>query len=370
MLVAVGVGNSPTTNCKTGGSVGFDPGEYALAQVTALNSPSANYITLSSAPLGGASDGSLNTRLSSSSVDSGSSWCKIQALKVPRFNNVTISSGASVSVTPYAHSSGTGGIIAFKVSGTLNLQGEIVVKGRGYQGGKMYSGSAVGRGQSMAGVDFTVAPPNSWDPNGQGGGRAATTDGGGGGAASYWLDNTRGGAGSGGSSSSASGGEAGTPVACTNASDGCLIMGGGGSSGYSSCTNMYGGSGGGGVFIQAATITGNGTIALGASTPATTCSKGAGGGAGGTLILRSHGILGSINISNSGSNGANSSTQAGGGGGGGVISVKACPFSTPVSTNASASTGGTGSGGGTHSNGYPGSSGEIMVDYTGCPNTP
>ena len=58
---------------------------------------------------------------------------KVQILRVPAFSNVDLNPKGKITCEPYNHDDGTGGIVAFFVSGTLNFNGGIVnVTGKGY----------------------------------------------------------------------------------------------------------------------------------------------------------------------------------------------------------------------------------------------
>ena len=58
---------------------------------------------------------------------------KTQLIRMPQFNNLTISGGSVVSASPWNGS--TGGVVAIDVAATLNLAGQIDVTGLGFRGG-------------------------------------------------------------------------------------------------------------------------------------------------------------------------------------------------------------------------------------------
>lgn len=66
----------------------------------------------------------------------------VQIIRIPRYNNLTINSGASV-VTPYWDGT-TGGVVAIEVNGNLTLSGSIDVSGRGLRGGLVGTNSNTG----------------------------------------------------------------------------------------------------------------------------------------------------------------------------------------------------------------------------------
>lgn len=60
---------------------------------------------------------------------------KVQLIKINQYNNLTISSGTNLTCPAYDPATGTGGVIAFKVNGTLTLNtGSFDVSGKGYSG--------------------------------------------------------------------------------------------------------------------------------------------------------------------------------------------------------------------------------------------
>ena len=83
----------------------------------------------------------------------------VQVLRVNRYTNVTINSGGFISAAPYSNATGTGGILAMKVSGTLTinnggggLSGTITMGGGyGTFGGKGYAGGNGGSNGSGPG---------------------------------------------------------------------------------------------------------------------------------------------------------------------------------------------------------------------------
>ncbi len=249
-----------------------------------------------------------------------------QVVKIPHFTDLTIQSGTSISA-PYWNGS-IGGIVAFRATGTVTMDGYINTTARGFRGGTVFSSS-----------DTQSTGPEDDDDGGQGEGikgwgiqqdrtQAAGDDGRGynnanGGGGSYCTDNDGGDPGAGGGYGT-TGGDAGTGyssqgsgpnpeeggISIGTANLSGMYFGGGGGGGSDSddlnCEpNLFitpvnsrgtycqrGGHGGGIVFITANTIT-NARIKADGHTPDPVWDGGPGGGAGGTVWLRAY----SINVS-------------------------------------------------------------------------
>ncbi len=230
----------------------------------------------------------LQTNLNNSFSVGGDS--KTQALRVPQYRDVTVQSGGIL--TAHAWDGSTGGIIAFRASGTTSVAGTVTVDGKGFVGGAGgnpggVSTASQGQGTNGSGSPSTVA-------NGSGGGGSnelACNDGnyaGGGGGGNGTAGENGGGQG-GNQTPGAGGGVAGT-TDLTN------IAFGGGGGGMAVCAVSSNGSGGngGGIIIAfsrdlavSGSITANGTrggtsIEGNGVTPL----GGGGGGAGGSIFIR------------------------------------------------------------------------------------
>ncbi|HXF42558.1 MAG TPA: carboxypeptidase-like regulatory domain-containing protein [Pyrinomonadaceae bacterium] len=318
---------------------------------------------------------------------------RTQVIRVPQFRNLTINSGASV--VPSSWDGTRGGVVALQASQNLIVNGQINAVGRGFRGGAVdnvsadagtavtvYRSAANGnggeKGESIAGSATTYDTLNGRygrgaPANGGGGGNSHNAGGGGGangnngntysgagvmpGTPAAWsLDPESGanssGGGRGGYSYSANnqdanligpgnalwsgnnrrqvGGRGGRPLSNNPAQT--IFMGGGGGAGDGNNNAAgAGGNGGGIVHLQAAVVSGSGTItangANGASTTPNHNDAPGGGGGGGTIIVSSVSLVG-VTLSANGGNGGNqgiTGTEAegpGGGGGGGYIAVK------------------------------------------------
>ncbi len=316
------------SNCSSASELA--PGKFGFGVVNSINY-GAKTITVA-APIVPTPGAILNANLVGASP-----FCKMQIMRVPNFNNLTLSAGGPISITPDAYNAGlaTGGVFVMRVKGTLTSSCSssaclITSKGLGFVGG-----AASFQGQSTAGPGTASTSPNI---NGGGGG---STGGGGGG----------GNAGNGGAGTSGGAGAGGTPCA----GGGCLLMGGGGGAPNSGGAS---GNGGGVVMIFAGSIqVTNGTLGIDSSGSAGSAgSNGGGGGAGGMVQLQSAAVLNNFSVDSTGGAGG-TGTNGGGGGGGGNIFFNYCS-GTPPSINTvggvaggAAGPGGAGVNNGTVSNG-------------------
>jgi|GEM_PF-1224206 len=265
-----------------------------------------------------------------------------QVVRVPTYTNVILS-GA---VTAAAWDGTAGGIVAFHVWQTLDMNGnEITATGLGFRPGKINSaggaynlqdyvrvtyGSFGEKGEGIAGTpEGTYAATAGGYENGSfsrgapanagGGGNAHNS--GGGGAANF------GDGGKGGFQYSGPqdvGGRGGKGV--KTALPGRVIMGGGGGGGHQNNNAATGGGAGGGIImITANSITGTGAFTTnGISAGPSTDDGAGGGGAGGSIVLAYTGALpAGCSFSARGGDGGNETFLArhgsGGGAGGGVI---------------------------------------------------
>lgn len=270
---------------------------------------------------------------------------KVQLVSVPQY----VDADLIATVTAPAWDGNTGGIIAFQASGTVSMNANMDVTGKGFRGGAVQhhpgcygggSGSANYRcdmadlcggnkGEGIAdngGFDLGRGAP----ANGGGGGNDNNT--GGGGGSNFGL------AGTGGQRlntgiadcKGANPGIGGYALAYSN-TDNKVFAGGGGGSGDDNTNEATEGANGGGiVLIKASTINGNGfsIYANGADQSATAMRDGGGGGGGGGVILLDvQNFSSALNTEVQGGNGGNvdnggiadSCFGPGGGGGAGLL---------------------------------------------------
>jgi len=210
--------------------------------------------------------------------------------RVPNYTNVTLHSGATLTVTPWDRSGG--GLMFLRATGGLHVQGSAAIDltGLGYDGGRVESAGCDGyQGESIAGGGLGGACGGSYnegigaDAANMGGGGCNIT-GAGGGHGSYGLPGEAWSSGY----SAPSGGNTYGDEALTALH---LGSGGGGVWNGSDGTEAPGGDGGGIAVVAAASITvddGGEIRTLGSDTAGWSTgsySYGAGGGAGGTLWL-------------------------------------------------------------------------------------
>lgn len=283
----------------------------------------------------------LGTAANLSGSPTSSDFCYIQMVQVPHYHNLDLNSSNLVT-TGFDYAGSGGGIIAFRVNGTLNLGtsgNSISVVGKGYPGGVNTLPNGAGH---LSAASSTYVNGNSGGQNGAGASGGAGAVGMGGSANGTPGSNTAmGGFGSGGG---------GFMVP--------LIFGGGGS-------GVGGGgdaNGGGAVFIMANKITSfGGAIYADGGTHAGFYS-GAGAGTINVITRELTGLgSGGVNFLASGSSGDVTGGSYGGGGGG-AIAVIACKNDLSGSTNFNVA---PGSGGGSPA-GSSGSNG--YGSYTGQSN--
>jgi len=262
-----------------------------------------------------------------------------QVFVVPQFSNVTINAAANLNAPAWNGS--TGGILAFKASGTTNIAGTVTMASLGYRGGAMnpacgthcsfgYSGeSPLGAGvaQSQSSNGSGGAGGARGQDCGMGGGGAYGTVGGTG------IDNATGACAAG--VNAPGGAVAGSP----NLGISLLLGGGGGSAGTDDDGGFpgSGGAGGGAVIIMSSTFTmsSGGSVNVGGGAGGsgnnTTCGSGCGmggggGGAGGAVrIVAGTATLGANLITANGASGGvcTCGVANSGAGGAGRIAVKA-----------------------------------------------
>ncbi|MGZ3668597.1 MAG: IPT/TIG domain-containing protein [Bdellovibrionota bacterium] len=334
--------------CGTGYSVG----QFGTGIVSGVNNATGEVSLTTNFP--GTPN---NTNIAAATRTSGSTFCAIQLVRIPSFQNFTYDSTAAahqISPPPFSLTTGTGGIVAMQVNGTLTVPGgnssDFDANSKGQAGG---TGATIGnQGDGSIGIGSAVNAAN-----GTGGGGAGSTKGAGGGGSNGAGGNGGGNTGSGGTSN----------ASCDPFTNSCATLGGGGGGG--SAIGGVGGAGGGVILIFARNVVATGGNFYLAANGSVAGTNGAGGGAGGTAYLRSLSATSDIlNLQTMGGTGG-SGTFGGGGGGGGISAFHGCSSAAPTTTNASFTGGAAGTGSGpalAGSNGAGGYAGSASgVDF--CP---
>ncbi|MBI4834866.1 MAG: hypothetical protein HY811_08635 [Planctomycetes bacterium] len=319
---------------------------------------------------------------------------KIMVQRVPNYTNVTINSGGSFTCSAYEGINGKGGVVAFRVSGTVtvNVANGVTVSGKGFTGGAggtTYSQNAPG-GVTYNGIGATGGRYDTNGNSGQGGGGGAGGDGitartggagniglgGGGGGGSYHatVGTAGGGGGGGGNGSPGTGGggrgDGGGGSVSTGGTGGFSIVG-------STCAGGGGGGGndgrtadgaGSGTLNQRAYLGGGGGAGGGARTSNDQPTGASGGNGGGIVFISATTINMSsgASITAGGSNGSNGTTinnaRSGGGGGGAGGSI--ILFANIANNSGSiTANGGNGGSGGFDNEGGAGGGGRIYTKY-------
>jgi hypothetical protein len=275
---------------------------------------------------------------------------KVQLVKFAEYSSANVVD--TIKATSWNNSTGTGGVIAISVSGTLSLNAPIYADSAGFRGGGyvLSDGTCFNAPFDATGYFYNASlttPQNGaykgesvYDfPVSQSGGRGAPANGGGGGnnhnnGGGGGANLSVGGKGGGNSSSAGCTGDlhAGGGKALQNWTGRKIFFGGGGGAGHSNGTltvSNGGGSGGGIIYIEANTIIGNGyKISANGGKGGNAVSDGAsGGGAAGSVIMKIGTYTGTLTIQANGGKGGDENDAgttkrcygAGGGGSGGVI---------------------------------------------------
>lgn len=261
-----------------------------------------------------------------------------QVVRVPKYCSSTVI--APLTCASWSASSGTGGILALE-AGTLILNSNIDVSGKGFSGGNYSVGSflcdagvfaaAAGTGGGKKGESISAYVNGMNGAKGKqangGGGANAGNSGGGGGA-------NAGAGGIGGHQYSGCGpyDDRGIGGSSLTPSLTALFMGGGGGGGYqdNALIASNGGNGGGIIYIKANVIICNNHVISSNGSSVTIIADAeasGGGGAGGTIFIESNNITGSLTVkTDGGSGGSNNNSMfvsdchgTGGGGGGGLF---------------------------------------------------
>jgi hypothetical protein len=279
----------------------------------------------------------------------------VQMVSVPQYGNVFVLN--ELTAAPWDATTGTGGILAFEASGTVDLRANINVNGKGFKGGAITTNTASRCGElqfrnvdgySFSSIDWRSAFKGEGIAAiipGQELGRGVQANGGGGG-----NDHNSGGGGGGSYGAGGIGGENDEPnfFNCRGYNPGLggdsvrlsqrIFMGGGGGGGHSNNNfGTPGGNGGGIIYIKANTLTGNNKlISANGITALDGFGDGIGGGGGGGAILLDVANINAQNliIEAKGGNGGNANNWSsiggppenrcfgpGGGGGGGFVAI-------------------------------------------------
>ena len=255
--------------------------EILLIQIQGSNAGTYEFAYVSS--VDSSTSLTLTTALANSYDTSGAA----QAVRVPNYTDLTVSSGASVSAADW--DGGYGGIVAIRVSGTATIDGTINVDEKGYRGGNQVNNTSHWNG--FTGESTSPSTQNGGNSNnGGGGGSSYCSCGEAAGAGGY---GTAGGAVSGGSCSGQAHGQAGSAYGASDLST--VYFGSGGGGGCrddTSCEYPPGSDGAGILFLAAQELIVNGTLfARGEAAPSNSsdCDDTIGGaGAGGSIYLVSN----------------------------------------------------------------------------------
>lgn len=360
LIIQIQGASISTNNNSTYGTVSAynNCGLYEFAKVSSV--PNATSIT-------------LTTGLKNSYTSSG----KVQVIRVPRYSNLTINSGASITCPAWDGS--TGGIVAVESATNVAINGSINVDGKGFRGGTVEQNTTTPgsptlyrstldvdgaeKGESIAGLASTLG-------NGRYG-KGAPANGGGGGNA----HNGGGGGGSNAGTGTYTGnGNPDNSVAnwttawnIESAGFASTTSSGGGRGGYSWSSNNYnplttppghanwsgdnrqisGGLGGRPLDYSSTTrIFMGGGAGAGDSNNSTGTAGGNGGGI--VFVLTKNNVTGTGSISAKGSTPPNTSScgtcygdaAGGGGGGGSVLIFNFSGTTSGISVNASGARGG------------------------------
>lgn len=276
----------------------------------------------------------------------------VQLISVPGYQNALVN--APLTAADWNPATGTGGVLALEVSGTLSLEANINVNGKGFPGGTKGGSSGANNNASLyksSSNDFgmkgeSIALPVSGENYAKGrhtigGGGGNTHNGGGGGGG----NSTRGGNGgngwSGAGDNANTGGIGGTGINYTSNNQRILLGGGGGSGQQNNSAGGAGGYGGGIIIIRAGSISSSASANMSITANGTegenSGNDGAGGGgAGGSIKIESlNWTTGQqLTIQANGANGGNvGNSAAHGSGGGGGIGIIQMNQPTPENQN-------------------------------------
>ncbi len=338
---------------------GIDPSNSSsFGSITSLNGAGSYEINVVCDTRISNSEVVMENVISSDFASTGVATAGVQLIRIPQYVDVDVTGP----LTAPAWNGTTGGVLIFEASGTVTLNADIDMSGRGFRGGDYIDmdvtdtgpfsilcllgfddyGYSLGdqdgaqKGEGIA--DYIPGQEYGRGTQANGGGGGNEHDAGGGGGGNYGA----GGIGSqrvAGSCNGTSPGEGGRSLSAFGYLNGAngIFMGGGGGAGHSNNEGPFdpdfpGGNGGGIIFIIADQIIGNGnqirsngegfSLVGGAAAN----DGGSGGGAGGSIVVSANSITAGLDlVANGGKgtdvNGSSGSNCAGpgGGGGGGVV---------------------------------------------------
>lgn len=291
----------------------------------------------------------------------------VQLVNVPQYVDATVT--GTLTAAPW--DGATGGILAFKCSGTLTMNDNINVEGLGFRGAAVTTSAYACAWFTDVTNYFYNITTGQGALKGEGaalyiplktGGRGAQANGGGGS-----NDHNGGGGGGGNAAAGGLGGErirpstftcrcnapgvGGKPLTYSNANN-QIFLGGGGGAGHENnpATATPGANGAGIVIISANTIDGNSQSinADGSSVTANSVDGAGGAGGGGTVLLAATTFAGALTVNTSGGAGGDVSNIGpsncngpGGGGGGGILWVNQGSIPAGVTYNSNGGSNGT-----------------------------
>lgn len=319
---------------------------------------------------------------------------KIQLVRVPYYESRTIS--RTLSCLPW--DGNKGGVLVLNVKGTLDLQANIDVTGKGFRGGASanndirpcnnddfyYSSPADGgeKGEGISSISVAKIYGKGKLANAGGGGNS--DNGGGGGGGNSGAGGNGGKQWQGCSPDLGTGNGIGGSLLNNNASINRAYMGGAGGMGHANDNigNFPAGNGGGIAMIFCNTLLGNNHKIAANGANAIVCPLGngctdgaSGGGGGGSIFVDAPIVNSNCTLEAKGGNGADNSYNdpitfpgtrlgTGGGGGGGLVAIKQTVVSALLVTNVNGGLNGVNTSHGNDPHGStPGSSGAVINSF-------
>lgn len=340
-------------------------GNYETLIVQSVSTPTITFTSNKTKYYGDGSTDDTNLGI-------GSSNQKVIVQRVPNYDDVTVNSSINFTATDFGTNGYSGGVMFFRATGTVAINGTVHTDELGFDGGGVYvaesggdggdsfcgvggsggtsgSNGAAGGGAAYlggsggngscgggGGADSTAGTGSASAGGAGGGGSSRNSAGGGGGYGTFGYGGegyggtngtgTNGGtntSGAGGALANGGGGGGGGTYGDVGLDDLFMGSGGGGAGGYTDTTVGPGGDGGGIVYIAADTITVSGSVSADGEIGSSQGTRGAGGGgAGGSLKLIGNTItLGAGIVTSNGGVGGTGGVEDGGDGGDGRIAV-------------------------------------------------
>lgn len=352
LLINLQGGSSTTTT---------NVGNYETLTVSSI---STNTVTFTTAKTKYYGDGAAND----TNIGTGATNQKVMLQRVPNYTNVTVNSTINFYPDAYDYSTGLGGVMFFRATGTVTVSGTIHANAKGYIGGVATTDITATRatpGQSLWYTTDTAGRGGLADANspGKDGGNGAYSGGGGGGKS---LTSAGGSGGTSSSATGAGGGGAGGHAARVSGTF-AGFGGGGGGGGYGTAGNggtgnvdggngsgsasgaggaagistyNYAGGGGGGASNYGSATLGNlfmgsggGAGGTGQNASAVEYSGTAGGRGGGIVLIAANTVAVSGGVQSNGQQASASSNQlgaCGGSGAGGSIRIEGSALSLGI----------------------------------------